>query len=187
MNRKKKLLLVAHCLLNCNAKVEGLADCAGAQSALLQLLFARGYGIIQLPCPELTIYGLKRWGHVKEQFATPYFRRHCRQIFQPILDQLLDYKQNGYQCNYLIGVNGSPSCGVEYTQSAPAWGGELSTCEDLPNKLNILRNIPERGIFMEEIAHMLAGHKLSLRFIAIDEEDPASSIDKIIKEIEEEK
>lgn len=29
--------------------------------------------IIQLPCPEFTLYGPKRWGHVSNQFDNTFF------------------------------------------------------------------------------------------------------------------
>ena len=51
--------------------------------------------LIQLPCPEYTLYGAKRWGHVSDQFDNPFFRRHCRNLLEPIMDQLKEYVANG--------------------------------------------------------------------------------------------
>ena len=70
MNREKKIVLAAHCLLNVNAKVYGIANAKGG-SNLIGELIAKGYGIIQLPCVEMAMYGSQRWGIVYEQNDFP--------------------------------------------------------------------------------------------------------------------
>lgn len=72
MKRNKKIALVSHCILNANSKVEGLSEYGGMLKDVMNYLMDEGYGIIQMPCPEMAIYGIKRWGHVKEQFDTPH-------------------------------------------------------------------------------------------------------------------
>ncbi len=53
INRAGKLVLLSHCLLNVNAKVYGLAKYEGALAGLTGFLVEEGFGIIQLPCPEM--------------------------------------------------------------------------------------------------------------------------------------
>jgi len=184
MKRKKNIVLLCHCLLNCNSKIEGISDYEGAQKDILKYLIDEGYGIIQLPCPEITIYGTKRWGHVKEQFDTPFYRKHCKKIFLPILEQLQDYEKNGYNIKALIGVDGSPSCGINKTCSSAFWGGEIGTEYGLDDKLKDLKLIEASGVFIEEILIMLNENNINTKFIAVDENNINSSASKIITALE---
>jgi hypothetical protein len=58
--RSKKIVLVAHCVLNQNAIADGTADFAGTDEAVVRRLLEAGIGILQLPCPELNCLGLDR-------------------------------------------------------------------------------------------------------------------------------
>ncbi|AZO94725.1 CD3072 family TudS-related putative desulfidase [Halocella sp. SP3-1] len=179
MKRNKKIVLVAHCILNCNSKVEGLSQYRGALSEIVNLLVERGIGIIQLPCPELTMYGIKRWGHVREQFDTPYFRKHCRQIFEPYLQQIKGYLASNYQILGLIGIDGSPSCGVNKTCSGN-WGGELLEASVNKEKITTWEMIQARGVFIEEIILSLKESQIEISLTAIDEDNLKKSKEKII-------
>lgn len=118
----KKILLVGHCILNTASKVvlydkEEMDAEERLRKRFLLKAVEQDIQLIQLPCPEFTLYGAKRWGHVSEQFDNIFFRKHCRRILLPIMDQLLEYKSNGERFEILgiIGIDGSPSCGVDYT------------------------------------------------------------------------
>ncbi|MCX7883527.1 MAG: hypothetical protein N2448_00605 [Caloramator sp.] len=171
MKRNKKIILLCHCILNCNSKVEGLSLYKGADEKILKYLIDKGYGIIQLPCPEVTVYGIKRWGHVKEQLDTPYFRQHCKEIFIPYLNQIKDYIKNGYKIKGIIGIDGSPSCGVSKTCSSSKWGGEVGCEFGIAEKIIDLKIINGKGIFIEEIENILKDNNLNIKFFSIDEED----------------
>lgn len=180
MKRRKKIIILCHCILNCNSKVEGLSLYKGAQEKILKYFIDEGYGIIQLPCPEITLYGVKRWGNVKEQFNTPYFRKHCRDIFIPYLNQIIDYIKNGYKIDGIIGIDGSPSCGVNKTCSSLTWGGEIGCEFGIDKKINDVKIIKEKGIFIEEIQKILKEYNIDIKFFSIDEDD-LSSENKLIK------
>jgi len=184
VKRRKCIVFLCHCILNCNSKVEGLSNYKGAQETFVNYLVANGYGLIQLPCPEITMYGIKRWGHVKEQFDSPYFRKHCQTIFLPIMEQIIDYVNSGYTCKALIGIDGSPSCGVNHIPSSALWGGEVASKYGLESKIKDLKTINAQGVFIEEIAKLLKKNQIWMDFIAIDEGNPEASIDKIIKILE---
>ncbi len=179
MKRDKRIVLVAHCLLNCNSKVEGLAQYQGALREIVNPILEAGVGIIQLPCPELTLYGTKRWGHVKEQFDTPYFREHCREIFGPYLRQIKDYLSSDYQIIGLIGVDGSPSCGVNKTCSSNRWGGEFLETTSIQDKIEDLDYSNNSGVFIEEIRQVLNREEIDIPLLAIDETEPKKSKEKI--------
>ena len=169
MKRNKKIVLVAHCILNCNSKVEGLSLFEGVQKDVLKYLIEKDYGIIQLPCPEIDMYGIKRWGHVKEQFDTPYYRENCRRIFRNIKSQIIDYIKNGYEIKAIIGIEGSPSCGVNYTCSSKYWGGEVGEEFNIINKLKTVKMVEGMGVFFEEIRRELNDIGLDIKFVGIDE------------------
>lgn len=67
----KKILVVTHCVLNRASKVErysieSINEEDELRKELLKEVFEKDIELLQLPCPEFTIYGSKRWGHVKE-------------------------------------------------------------------------------------------------------------------------
>lgn len=178
MKRNKKIILLCHCILNCNSKVEGCSLYNGAIPEIVKAIADGGIGMLQLPCPELTLYGIRRWGHVKEQFDTPYYRKHCRDLLIPYIEQMRDYVKNGYELVGLLGIDGSPSCGVSATCSGN-WGGEFSEHPDLQAALGSVKLIASEGVFIEEAKNLLKTNGIQLPFIGIDEAHMADSIKKI--------
>jgi predicted secreted protein len=181
INRAKKLVLLSHCLLNVNAKVNGLAEYKGALTELILFLVDENYGIIQLPCPEMGYWGIKRWGQVREQMDTPVFVRHCHLIFDPVLEQIIDYHRNGYHLVAIIGVYGSPSCGVNHTCSSASWGGELDNWQTTADIMGELQIVNSPGVFMELIGEVLRKNGIQIPMLAIEEANPADSIADIKK------
>ncbi len=176
MLRDKKIVLLSHCFLNVNAKVYGLANYKGALEDLIRFLLAEGFGLIQLPCPEMSFAGNRRWGQVKEQLDTPFYRKHCEAIFIPFLEQIIDYNNNGYRLAALIGVNGSPTCGIQFTCSSSSWGGEISSRQRAEQIMRDMTMTDAPGVFMERIIEMLQVNGLNIPLLAVDEANPASSV-----------
>ena len=58
--RSKKVIFVAHCVLNQNAISDGTALYPSAHTDIIQKLLKSQVGIVQLPCPELLCLGLDR-------------------------------------------------------------------------------------------------------------------------------
>ena len=58
--RSRRVLLIAHCLLNQNAISDGTAVCPAAFREAVRALLDGEAGIVQLPCPELCCLGLDR-------------------------------------------------------------------------------------------------------------------------------
>lgn len=147
MKRKKDIVIVCHCVINCNSKVEGLSLFEGALD-FIKVLIDKGIGIIQLPCPELIVYGLKRWGHSKEQLDNSFFRNQCKEMLKPYIIQFENYIKSGYNLN-----------------------GTL--CE-YPNSIIERENITminEKGIFIEELSNLLKENNLDIPFLGLDEEN----------------
>ena len=125
------MVLLAHCILNPNAKIAGAAQTRGAIPGVLEGLLQDGVGIVQLPCPEQTFGGCRRWGMTREQYDVPCYRKHCRSLLEDVVDQMEDYLRNGYEVLGIVGVDGSPSCGVDRT-CAGYKGGEIASMPSLP-------------------------------------------------------
>jgi len=117
-----KVALVAHCLLNQNTKPHLRARYPGIADPVLDVLRRLGYALFQLPCPEVGFAGLNRFSQVIEQYDTALYRRHCRTLAAQVADQIDRYPGHGYRL-VLLGIDGSPSCGVELTGTSPDWKG----------------------------------------------------------------
>ena len=141
MKRAKKMVLLAHCILNVNAKVMEIATVSAGCTKLVSSLLEQGYGIIQLPCMEQHCCGSNRWGQVSEQLNFPSFRRQCRELLTPVVDQVEDFCHNDYQVAAVVGLDGSPACGVNRTCTGP-WGGELGHVYGLDEKIAALGETP---------------------------------------------
>jgi predicted secreted protein len=166
VKRSKRIVVMCHCLLNSNSKISGLSFYVGALLPVVNKHLATGTGIIQLPCPEMTYLGLKRWGMTRDQYDTPFYRRHCIEILTPYVDQIIEYIQNGYVIEGVVGVDGSPSCGVRFTCEGYCGGvidgDHPQSCQEVAGK----------GVFIRELSNMLNQNNISLQFDAINENNP---------------
>jgi predicted secreted protein len=165
MKRKRKIIILTHCILNVNSKVEGLATYSGAMKSLVTDYINKDYGIIQLPCPETTFCGLQRWGMSQNQYDHPNYRRHCGEILIPVVDQIQLYKKSGYAIEEIVCVNGSPSCGLDFTFFGFK-GGLVNTDATNPD---VVKKIRKKGIFIDELDKILKERRLKVKFKAIDE------------------
>ncbi|MGQ9507503.1 MAG: CD3072 family TudS-related putative desulfidase [Candidatus Bathycorpusculaceae bacterium] len=110
--RSGKIALVAHCLLNQNSRAIGLARRPSAINGIIKFLMCNEIGIIQMPCPELAYAGALREPKTKEQYDNAKFRRCCRKMAGEIANQVREYESCGVKLKVVLGVDGSPSCGV---------------------------------------------------------------------------
>jgi predicted secreted protein len=128
--RSKKVMIVAHCILNQNARI---STCASFPSALPEIpgyLIQQQIGIIQWPCPELNFLGLGRqgqdcrnWtgsyhhenGEVYDQMTVPEGRQYLRNVAENLVYQIKEYQKYGFRVLGILGINGSPTCGVDMT------------------------------------------------------------------------
>jgi len=109
---EKVVTLAAHCLLNPLTRVKGLAP----------VTFRPEEGpTVQLPCPEALYLGLERWAVTRNQLDVPQFRRFCRALIKPHADLLEMLAREGARLR-IVGLAGSPSCGVITTSSGYTGG-----------------------------------------------------------------
>jgi predicted secreted protein len=55
---------------------------------------------------------VSRLPKTKEQYDNARFRGYCRKIAEEIANQMQEYADYGVKLKIVLGVNGSPSCGV---------------------------------------------------------------------------
>ncbi len=149
-----RVAFIAHCMLNQNAKVEGGAARPAVWEPVLDLLREHGYVIRQMPCPELAFGGARRFWGVREQFDTPIYRRHCRRLAKLVAAVMAQHVSAGDDL-VVIGVDSSPSMGVDFTPSAE-WAGKPDIGDD-DSKL-----VPGDGIFLAELRAELAERGLPM-------------------------
>jgi predicted secreted protein len=130
-DRSREITVAAHCLLNPLTRVRGLAP----------LPFRPEGPVVQLPCPEALYLGLARWAVTRNQLDVPQFRRFCCTLIEPYVDLLQMLVHEGTRLR-IVGVAGSPSCGV-ITTSSGYTGGRVRECEHA--------HVSGRGVFMEEL------------------------------------
>lgn len=163
----KKILFVSHCILNTASKVamDDRASIASEEDLRRRFVaeaLSSGIQLIQLPCPEFTLYGSRRWGHVSNQFNNPFFREHCRRLIEPFILQIREYRSDKRKFRILgiVGIDGSPSCGVKYT-CAGNWGGSYQTGEAWANRASGVSLVRRSGIFIQVLREMLEETGLS--------------------------
>lgn len=128
--RSKRVILLAHCILNQNAKLDRCAHYPGAIREAAQLLIDSGVGLIQMPCPELACLGLARQAIAEGQatveeedtriavrMAEERAKDLCLGIAESLVSQVEEYQRNGFKVLGAVGINGSPTCGVETSWS----------------------------------------------------------------------
>jgi predicted secreted protein len=126
------VVLVSHCLLNENTRYLGGACRPGCVAEVVEACVTAGFGIVQMPCPEEQVWGgvLKR--HLLRTYGSPvlrsgrlrrtalpvalaYTRWRYRRLARAVAAQAADYQRSGLDMAAVLGVDGSPSCGLEQT------------------------------------------------------------------------
>jgi len=157
----KKIVFVSHCILNIASKVvlynqEEMDAEEALRKKFMHQAIDNDIQLIQLPCPEFTLYGAKRWGHVSNQFDNVFFRSHCRKLLEPIIEQLMEYLANEdrFEVLGIVGIDGSPSCGVDYTCKGN-WYGSFEGRTNLRETLADCRLVKGSGVLMSVLREML--------------------------------
>jgi uncharacterized protein YbbK (DUF523 family) len=130
--RSGKVLVLSHCLLNQNVRYLGGAVHPGIVDEVVEEARRHGYGLYQLPCPEqrawggvlkrslLPAYGAKGTLHYRFRrpllwLFTRYTSLRYRLLARRVAGDVRDYRNSGFVVAGIVGVAGSPSCGVRRT------------------------------------------------------------------------
>lgn len=178
-SRSRRVVFLSHCLLNQNSISDGTADFPSQFDEVIDLLMKNRIGIIQLPCPEFLCLGLDRRDSngakrpvldentriralltEKDQIAV------IRDKAEEVVRQTREYQHYGFQILGVIGVNRSPSCGMETTSR----NGEEQ---------------PGQGVFMEILSETLSANGISLRMIGTKTGEKELSLEKVRRFIDE--
>lgn len=171
-NRSKKIVFVCHCLLNSNSKVKERARYGGIYRQVMEVLMKYDVGVVQLPCTEMLYFGENRYWGGKNVFDSAGYRRFCRKQASVIADYIENYYLVGYQCLAILGCDGSPTCGVNFTNHYANGGGRPKPIE---------RELVEgKGVFIEELEKEILERKVPVPdFYGLGMDIASESMDEI--------
>jgi len=172
--RSKKVVIVAHCVLNQNARIDTCATAPAVFPKVLEALVERQIGILQYPCPELGFLGMGRqgqdcasWdgsyqhesGEVYDQMTVPEGRKLLRGLAENLVYQIKEYGKYGFKVLGVLGILGSPTCGV---------------C------LKYYKGIDETdGAFIEELKKSFEEAGLDLPILGLNDLEPDENVARI--------
>ncbi len=186
--RGKRVIFVSHCLLNENTRYLGGAFRPGCVDELVDGFQQEGMGICQMHCPEQRAWGgvLKRYMlPIYSSRRTPLYRvRHVllplflwytkwiyRRLAKEVVRDIEDYVRSGFEVVGIVGVGGSPSCGVctrlDLGRSLEVVAGcPLARLDrQLMNEAAIATCLSEgEGLFMEALQRRLRRKHLTVRW-----------------------
>ena len=141
--RSRKVVFLAHCLLNQNAISDGTAVYPAAFRELVQFFLEHQVGIVQLPCPELCCLGLDRGNRqgaqspvteentrIRAAMQAPAPSRMLEDLVESVMHQVLSTTDTRFR---IIGVSKCKpplNCGV---RSRPI-GTWQTRPEDFPRR-----------------------------------------------------
>jgi predicted secreted protein len=179
--RGGRVVLLSHCLLDQNVRYLGGAGRAGGVQEVVDRYLAGGVGVYQLPCPEQRAWGgvRKRWmltaygagGTVRGpavRLLLPAFLRRTRWVYRRLARRVAadvrDYRRAGVEVVGVVGIGGSPSCGVHTTLDLAGAVDVLTRCplaaldrRTLNEDVVAAHVRPGEGLFVCALRRELAG------------------------------
>lgn len=146
--RERRVVFVAHCFLNINTRFPEGSGFAGADIPVVETLLQKRVGMIQMPCPEFHCLGLEK--DRAGQMPPSELRSCYRTQAQSVVDQMEQYLAYGYEIAAVIGMNPSPSCGVEVAKGK---GKFIGLDQDISEKEG-------PGIFIEELLTVMKAREV---------------------------
>lgn len=190
--RGKKVIFLSHCLLNENTRYLGGACRRAGINELIDYLQEQGIGIIQMQCPEqktwggvlkkemLQGYGIK--GTWLNNFRKPYLKyfiwktkRSYSSQAKAVVSEINDYIDSGFEVAGIIGIKGSPSCGLSASLDLLK-SSEVIADLDLKTLTPKIFNdkcyenclINTEGLFFEQLKYFLTRNSLKINFFEHD-------------------
>lgn len=199
-NRGRKIVYISCCLLNQNSHAPGVAVRKGSFKELIQVFLDNDIGIEQIPCMECRLWGgvsrkviqksqplvlksvTKVWFPIIE-FLTNIMmlitKYSCRKEAKKMVKRIQDYLTEGYAILGIIGVNGSPTCGVtktiNYLEIVKNMAKLDITPQDIINpklektiEIEFKSRINHSGIFFNSLISELNRKKLDLKIEGVE-------------------
>jgi predicted secreted protein len=187
--RSQKVIFVSHCILNENTRYLGGAFRKGCIDEVVDGLQAMGVGIVQMPCPERECWGgvlkkdIMRAYSSKGTFSYKIYtaflnlwiwntKRKYRKLANKVVEEMRDYKNSGFEVMGVVGVDGSPSCGVNKTLDIRTLFAKISEKDvssltrEETNKLVAESLTAGKGYFVQDLQNCLKKWKLDMKFYA---------------------
>ena len=183
--RSRRMVVVSHCLLNQNTRYPGGATCPGVVRDALQPYLEQGVGLMQMPCPEQRTWGgIRRppmlWILTHRRAATwivpllplvrSYLRWRYAALARGVARDVGDARRAGMDVLGVVGVAGSPSCGVRTTLDLAAAARRMGrsdrplTAGWLSEDVVAGAERPGAGLFTLALGHQLARRRLEVPF-----------------------
>jgi uncharacterized protein YbbK (DUF523 family) len=189
--RGKTVVFLSHCLLNENTRYLGGACRGGCVREILESCLVLEVGIVQMPCPEQQVWGgvIKRWLLAMYGLQRrPLYR--LRGLLVPLMlwftnwmfsrltrglaRQIKDYLDSGHDVLGIVGVDGSPSCGVDQTLDFPKAFAAIALLEpetitvDRMNAIVLQNLMAGPGLFTMALKQALNRAEVNVPFLAHD-------------------
>ena len=185
--RSKQVIFLSHCLLNENTRYLGGAARPGIVREIVQPYIDQGVGLIQLPCPEQDAWGgvlkryllcffgaqhslLFRFRHLLLPLMMMYTRYVYSRLAKKTVNQIKDYLESGYTVCGIVGVDGSPSCGLYQSmniEQALTQLGALDPSSSTSKEVNaiVCESLKAgRGLFVECLMQELQRRQITVPF-----------------------
>ncbi len=178
-NRGKRIIFLAHCVCNQNSISDGTATFSGTNETVLRLLLDAKIGIVQLPCPEMNCLGLDRGdkeganrplleenSRIRNALIQTDAKRILELLVQQASFQIKEYIHYGFEIIGIIGINRSPSCGINTTSKDNA-------------------EVEGKGVFFEMLAEELSRCGFNIPILGIKDSEPEQTKESIIRLLNE--
>ena len=146
----------------------------GLEEEVVRALIEKGFGIVQLRCPETRLHGVERLTMPKDTYDKPHIREsYSAQAREEVL-QLKEFARNGAEIAVVVGAEASPSCGVTVVGR---WkeGVPVET-RSFPDDVDFIQG---RGVYMEELEKLLDEEGIDPAWIGV----PGKSTKKVFPEM----
>ena len=188
--RSRRVVFLSHCVLNENVRYLGGACSPGCVEAIVDGLRHEGIGMCQMRCPEqqawggvlkrrlLTVYGSRgtlayRWRRLLVPLFLAYTAWRYRRLAREVVHEVEDYLRSGFEVAAIVGIDGSPSCGVHTTLDVWRSLDALARCplatldRRFVNDVVIAGSVvPGEGLFVQALRERLRRRGLAVRFQA---------------------
>lgn len=190
--RSNRVIFLAHCILNENTRYFGGAFRRGAVEEVVTQLVEKGIGLIQMKCPEQIAWGgvhkeilwrvlgskrrlLYKFRGLVVPLFIAYTRVTYRRLAREILHEIIQHQNAGSEVVGLIGVDGSPSCGVVKRLEMKCSAEILANMDEDSMGRSMFNTtlystclVEGPGIFIEELNRLLRRRGIVVRFYSVD-------------------
>ena len=148
---ENKVVFVPHCILN-----PAIRKNSKSTKEIIELFTKSDIGIIQLPCPESEYNGKL----VKQSKNKEKYRVHCKKLSLKVMKDIRKYLDANYKVLGILGVEFSPTCGVYRINNGK-------------------RNVPGKGIFIEELENEMQKNNFQVPLITTNLQNIFSTLEKM--------